>query len=1001
MKNFILGFTAVFFCLSTQATTFTVTNTANAGAGSFRQAILDANALAGTDNITFAIGTGAQTITLSSSVNVTTPMYIDGTTQPGYTGAPLITIGGVSKFNITTVNTGTLSSLAFISNLGSTAINVSNSSNWLFVNNRATGMMYALQLQMNNTTHTITANNFSGSANGIYMNGGFNDGITISNNNLSNCTNRALYYNLGTPASINTNTFTGSGNVLYLKGATNFTLSPPGSGGLNENVFGTGTIGGLQIELEACNGVNVSGFNFNSQAITPSNGLVPFMVTNCSNCNFSNNTSTGMMYGFKLQGHNSTNTITANNFSGSDNGIYMFGGTNNSNTINNNNLSNCRVYALYYNSGTPTSINTNTFTGSANALYLKSATNFTLGSANVFKNQTATSIQLESCSAVNVSNNALKGTGGNGILINQSNNCVINGNTTCGRTFGVRIQGSSNANTISNGSFVSCGTGIQLDNTSVNNTTITAVNLFNTTNITNGGANTVITATTSTNTSPIVSVNSGSICSGSSFTMSPSGAPTYSYTGGSAVVSPTTTTSYSVVGMDANGCISAVPAVSGVTVNSLPNVTVNSGAICAGQSFTMVPAGADTYTYSSGSAVVSPTSNASYNVSGTNTVTGCASNVDAVSSVTVNALPTITVSSGTICAGQSFTIITNGASTYTSIPALTGPVVTPTATIDYSVTGTDANGCVSSNTAVATVSINVLPSISVNSGSICAGQSFTMVPSGADTYTYSNGSSVATPIANATYSVSGTDANGCVSSTDAVSSVTVNALPTISVNSGAICAGQSFTMVPSGAATYTYSNGTDIVTPSVDATYSVSGTDANGCVSNVDAISTVTVNALPTLVAVTNNTLLCTGETATLTVSGTATTYTWSTTDNTTAIAVTPTVQTTYTVNGTNGNGCVNSTTVTQDVSLCTGIVTLSNSNGSINVYPNPNNGLFVLELTTVSKVTVTNALGQVVISETFEAGKHSLDINNETTGVYFVKVMENNNQQIIKVIKQ
>ena len=428
-------------------------------------------------------------------------------------------------------------------------------------------------------------------------------------------------------------------------------------------------------------------------------------------------------------------------------------------------------------------------------------------------------------------------------------------------------------------------------------------------------------------------VTNSVICSGNSTTLSGSGANTYVWTSGvtdAVAFTPTVTNTYTVTGTNTlTGCTNT--AVSSVTVNSLPTLTVNSGAICAGQSFTMVPSGADTYTYSNGSSVATPTANATYSVSGTNTLTGCVSNVDAESSVTVNALP----------------------------------------------------------------------SISVNSGSICAGQSFTMVPSGADTYTYSNGSSVATPSANATYSVSGTNTlTGCVSNVDAISSVTVNAIPTISVTSGSICAGQSFTMVPSGATTYTFSNGSSVATPTANATYTVNGTDANGCVSSVEAISSVTVNALPVLTAVTNNTLLCIGETATLTVSGTATSYTWSTTNNTTAIVVTPSVQTTYTVEGTGANGCLNSTTITQNVSACTGIESLTNV-AAINVYPNPNNGLFVIELITTSKVIVTNSLGQVVNVETFEAGKHTININNESTGVYFVKVIENNNQQIIKVIKE
>jgi hypothetical protein len=187
-------------------------------------------------------------------------------------------------------------------------------------------------------------------------------------------------------------------------------------------------------------------------------------------------------------------------------------------------------------------------------------------------------------------------------------------------------------------------------------------------------------------------------------------------------------------------------------------------------------------------------------------------------------------------------------------------------------------------------------------------------------------------------------------------------------------------------------------------TYTAAGTYTNTFISSMGCDSILTtnliVNNLPVILATTNNTLLCVGETATLSVSGAAT-YTWSTAENTTDVVVSPTVTTTYTVDGTDANGCSNVTTVMQDVSLCTGIVTLSNSNLAINVYPNPNNGLFVVELTSESKVTVTNALGQVVIAETFEAGKHALDIQNQSTGIYFVKVIQDGKQHVIKLIKE
>ena len=448
----------------------------------------------------------------------------------------------------------------------------------------------------------------------------------------------------------------------------------------------------------------------------------------------------------------------------------------------------------------------------------------------------------------------------------------------------------------------------------------------------------------------------------------------------------------SLTNMTLNGTTSNWSAPGAVNTSVIPfvapSISVNSGAICSGQSYTMAPNGASTYTIEGGNLVVNPSSNATYTVVGS--TNGCLSNI-VTSSVTVNPLPSVTVNSGAVCLGESFTMTPSGASTYTYSNGT--DVVTPTSNDSYTVTGTDGNGC--SSTTVSSVTVNSLPSVTVNSGAVCLGESFTMTPSGASTYTYSNGTDIVTPSANDSYTVIGTDANGCENT--AVSSVTVNPLPTISVNSGTICVGQSFTMVPTGAVTYTYSNGSSVSTPTANGTYTVTGTDGNGCENTV--VSTVTVNSLPSLMATTSNTLLCTGETSTLSVMG-ASTYTWSTAENTTDIVVSPTVQTTYTVDGTDANGCINSTTVTQDVSLCTGIASLV-KDASNNVYPNPNNGSFVIELTTLSKVTVTNALGQVIISEMYESGKHDINIQEEKVGIYFVKITNNNKQQIIKVIKQ
>jgi hypothetical protein len=80
------------------AATLVVSNTSASGAGSLQQAILDANAASGPDIIVFNIPvSGVQTISLTSALPaITDPVVIDGTTQPGYAGTPLIELSGAN-----------------------------------------------------------------------------------------------------------------------------------------------------------------------------------------------------------------------------------------------------------------------------------------------------------------------------------------------------------------------------------------------------------------------------------------------------------------------------------------------------------------------------------------------------------------------------------------------------------------------------------------------------------------------------------------------------------------------------------------------------------------------------------------------------------------------------------------------------------------------------------------------------------------------------------------
>jgi hypothetical protein len=75
--------------------TYLVTTTADSGGGSLRDAMNKANATSAADVIQFKIGTGAKTISPTSGLpQLKYPVTIDGTTQPGYAGKPIVEIRG-------------------------------------------------------------------------------------------------------------------------------------------------------------------------------------------------------------------------------------------------------------------------------------------------------------------------------------------------------------------------------------------------------------------------------------------------------------------------------------------------------------------------------------------------------------------------------------------------------------------------------------------------------------------------------------------------------------------------------------------------------------------------------------------------------------------------------------------------------------------------------------------------------------------------------------------
>lgn len=273
-----------------------------------------------------------------------------------------------------------------------------------------------------------------------------------------------------------------------------------------------------------------------------------------------------------------------------------------------------------------------------------------------------------------------------------------------------------------------------------------------------------------------VSADSGMV----SYTWSPTTNLSPSDTSTSITVSPTVTTFYQVVGKDTNGCTGTNEA---IVIIPQDSIVVNSPVICLSNSVTLNASSniALSYTWSpatglsgtSGSSVIAnPRSTTVYTVKGTD-ANGCMG--ESTATVTVDSLPIIsTTKTPTVsCSGQPTILMASGAHTYTWSTGTVGvtDVVSPATNTEYTVVGTDTNGC--SNTATQILLVNPSPTVTINGGVTSAilnlGQSITLNASGALTYSWTTGnvtcdscaSNTESPIANTQYCVTGGNINGC------------------------------------------------------------------------------------------------------------------------------------------------------------------------------------------------------------------------------------------------
>ena len=195
--------------------------------------------------------------------------------------------------------------------------------------------------------------------------------------------------------------------------------------------------------------------------------------------------------------------------------------------------------------------------------------------------------------------------------------------------------------------------------------------------------------------------------------------------------------------------------------------------------------------------------------------------------------------------------------------------------------------------------------------------------------------------------------------------------------------------------------GNSFVTPTLSAgVYSVYVEAVTCAPSPTRKEITFTVTSQPTLTIVSSSSIICTGSSATLNVSG-ALSYSWNTNITTNTITISPNVTTSYSVIGTDANGCTNSSTFSQIVSPCTSI---NNLNGAeelaIQIYPNPTFGNIVIETENSCDLTINNILGQIILVAKLQKGSTTININELPNGVYYFCLKTGNVITTKKIIK-
>ncbi len=489
-----------------------------------------------------------------------------------------------------------------------------------------------------------------------------------------------------------------------------------------------------------------------------------------------------------------------------------------------------------------------------------------------------------------------------------------------------------------------------------------------------------------------------SICSGESVTLSATGADSYLWStggAGSTTVYPELNTTYTVTGTDANGCQGTDQIA--IAVAQLPIVAAQASdeEICDDEFITLNATGALSYVWNNGVSTgvpFSPSTTTTYTVTGLG-ANGC-SNTDNIT-IVVHSLANMQANANTesICEGGELILFGTGALSYNwNQNVENGVPFFPTTTNTYVVTGTDEFGCTNSD--AITIEVTPQPDVQAQASSttICFGNTVILSGDGADIYNWNNAvqDGVAfSPLITATYTVVGVSNSGCTD-TDVITIEVVDN-PTVIANASAteVCAGSQILLYGEGAQTYQWSDNAQnnvAFTPNLTTTYSVTGTDENGC-TDTDEVEVV-VNQLPVILFSISQDTICTIDPPII-LNATPGGGTYSgpgLSDN--VFNPSGLAEGLYNITYiyTNGDGCTNSSTQQVNVEICGSVFDETNES-EIALFPNPAEQWLNVSWSTESAVmSITDASGRKV-SQWNVSGKrqHTLDVSDLAPGVYFI----------------